>query len=181
MKIRKWLAFPAAAGLLLAGCVTLPMGPGVMVLPGDGKDFEQFKYDDAVCREWASQQTGITTNKAATDAALSGAAVGTAVGAAGGAAVGAAAGSPATGAAVGSGVGLLTGTAVGADRAADAQWLVQRRYDVAYMQCMYAEGHEIPMPRGYQQPLTSQDSAAARRNIPPPPPGRPPPPPPEAW
>ena len=117
---RLWF-FPLTAGLLLAGCATLPTGPNVMVLPGNGKDFEQFKADDAVCRQWASQQTGTTTQQASTDAAVTGAAVGTVLGAAGGAAVGAAAGSPATGAAVGSGVGLLSGAAVGADQAAGAE------------------------------------------------------------
>ena len=153
--------FPIAAGLLLTGCATLPTGPNVMVLPGNGKDFEQFKVDDAVCRQWASQQTGTTTKQAATDAAVSGAAVGTVLGAASGAAIGAASGNPATGAAVGSGVGLLGGTAVGADNAASAQWSVQRRYDIAYMQCMYAKGNQIP---GYATPR--------RTYLPPPPPSR---------
>ncbi len=178
--MRKPWVFPIAAGLLVTGCATLPTRPNVMVLPGHGKDFEQFKVDDAVCRQWALQQTGTTTKQASTDAAISAAAIGTVVGAAGGAAVGAAAGSPATGAAVGSGVGLLGGTAVGADRAAGAQWSVQRRYDMAYMQCMYAKGNQIPMPAGFQPPPTStrQRPGAPPLDVPPPPPGRPPPPPP---
>jgi hypothetical protein len=29
----------------------------VMVLPGQGKSFEQFQTDDAVCRQWAREQT----------------------------------------------------------------------------------------------------------------------------
>jgi len=174
--------FPIAGGLLLAACVRLPTGPSVMVLPGNGKDFGQFKLDDAACRHWALQQTGMTTKQAATDATVSGAAVGTVLGAAGGAAIGAASGNPATGAAVGSGVGLLGGTAMGADSAASAQWSVQRRYDIAYMQCMYANGNQIPMPARFQRqpPSTGQGPGAPSAHLPPPPPGNPPPPPPDA-
>jgi hypothetical protein len=183
--MRKVCFLPIAAGLLLSGCVTVPTGPSTMVLPGSGKDFEQFKVDDAQCRQWALQQTGTTTAKAANESAVGSAAVGTVVGAAAGAAVGAAYGDPATGAAVGSGVGLLGGTAVGADRAAGAEWSVQHRYDVAYMQCMYAKGNQIPLPGGFHQPPrpTRQHPEAppgmnAPADVPPPPVGSPPPPPP---
>ncbi|MFI5394697.1 MAG: glycine zipper family protein [Candidatus Binatia bacterium] len=186
--MRKSYLFPTAVGLLLTGCVAVPTGPSVMVLPGYGKDFEQFRAEDAVCRQWALQQTGMTTAQASTDAAVSGAAVGTVVGAAAGAAVGAASGHPATGAAVGSGLGLLGGTAVGADRAAGAQWSVQRRYDIAYMQCMYAKGNQVPVPGGFQRPPTStwqRPGAPPGMNapvgVPPPPAGSPPPPPPGSW
>ena len=173
--MRKPWCLPIAAALLLTGCATLPTGPSVMVLPGNGKDFEQFTVDDAVCRQWAARQTGTTTKQASTDTAVSGAAVGTVLGAAGGAAVGAAAGDPAMGAAVGSGVGLLGGTAVGAERAAGAEWTVQRRYDTAYMQCMYAKGNQIPLPRGFERPPPLPGARPV--DVPPPPPGNPPPPP----
>jgi len=33
----------------------------------------------------------------------------------------------------------------------------QRRYDMAYMQCMYAQGHQIPVPGG--QPSYTSSSA----------------------
>jgi uncharacterized protein YcfJ len=182
--MRQLYLLPIAAVLMLAGCVTVPTGPSVMVLPGYGKDFEQFRADDAVCRQWALQQTGTTTNKASTEAAVGGAAVGTVVGAATGAAVGAAYGEPATGAAVGSGVGLLGGTTVGAGRGASAEWQVQRRYDIAYMQCMYAKGNQIPVPAGTQQPSAptwaQPQGTRSPVDIPPPPPGRPPPPPPQS-
>ncbi|MBP1687685.1 MAG: hypothetical protein H6Q33_3828 [Deltaproteobacteria bacterium] len=170
---------------LLAGCVTVPTGPSVMVLPGSGKDFTQFQGDDAVCRYWAVQQTGTTTNKAATDSAVTSAAVGTVVGAAAGAAIGAAYGDPAMGAAAGSGVGLAGGTVVGTDRAAGSQYEAQRRYDMAYIQCMYAKGHQVPVPGSFQQaPRRSWQSAEppastdVPRDVPPPPRGTPPPPPP---
>ena len=181
-------ALAITAGLLLSACATVPTGPNVMVLPGSGKPFEQFQVDDAVCRQWAAQQTGTTTKQAATESTVGGAAVGTLVGAAVGAAIGAAAGSPATGAAVGAGVGLLGGTAIGAGQAEGHSFSVQRRYDNAYMQCMYAKGNQVPVARGSQRPYTSAapppppppPPAAPyfQPGIPPPPAGPPPPPPP---
>jgi hypothetical protein len=77
--------------VLLTGCVSVPTGPSVMVLPGTGKNFDQFQWDDANCRQWASQQTGTTTSEATTSTTVTGAAVGTVLGAAAGAAIGAAA------------------------------------------------------------------------------------------
>jgi hypothetical protein len=172
-----WLL--AAAGLCVVGCVRLPQGPNVMVLPGAGKGLDQFTVDDAVCRDWAARQVGTSPNRAANENAVTGAAVGTAVGAATGAAVGAAAGSPATGAAVGAGVGLLGGSVVGASSAESARWTLQRRYDVAYTQCMYARGNLVPVPRGsLSQPTWAPPRARAAVDVPPPPPGAPPPPPP---
>jgi hypothetical protein len=178
---RYWF-LPLAAILFLPGCVRLPTGPSVMVLPGNGKDFGQFQVDDAVCRRWASQQVGTTANQAASEATVSGAAVGTVLGAAGGAAIGAASGNAATGAAVGSGVGLLGGTAAGAGNATRAQGSVQRRYDIAYMQCMYAKGNQIPMPAGFQRRPSppGRGPGEAPLDVPPPPAGNPPPPPPGA-
>src|SRR3990170_4108630 len=158
-----------AAAILLTACATIPSGPNVMVLPGSGKNFEQFQSDDAICRQWAAQQTGITAQQTSTDNTVGGAVVGTVVGAALGAAIGAAAGSPATGAAVGAGAGLLGGTTMGAGNAYGAAVSVQRHYDNAYVQCMYAKGNQVPVPRGSQPGYTS--SAAPP---PPPPPGAPP-------
>src|SRR5213593_392435 len=163
---------PIIACLVLTACATVPTGPSVLVLPGAGKNFEQFQTEDAVCRQWALQQTGTTPNEAA--------AVGTAVGAGLGAAIGAAAGSPATGAAVGAGAGLFGGTAVGAGNAYGSSISVQRRYDIAYMQCMYAKGNQVPVPRGSQPAYTSSAAPPPPppSNAPPPPAGTPPPPPP---
>src|SRR2546426_1621610 len=111
--MRTQRVFPVAVGLLMTACATVPAGPSVMVLPGNGKNFEQFQADDAVCRQWAAQQTGTTTKRATTESAVSGAAVGTVLGAVAGAAVGAAAKSPATGAAGGAGAGMLGGAGMG--------------------------------------------------------------------
>src|SRR2546429_8905120 len=146
--MQKSSVLPVAAGLIMAACATIPTGPSVMVLPGTGKPFEQFQADDAACRQWALQSAGITTKKAATDSLVTGAAVGTAIGAAAGAALGAAAGNPAIGAAPGPGVGLLGGTAVAGGYADANVNSVQRRYDLGYMQCMYAKGNQIPVSPG---------------------------------
>jgi hypothetical protein len=183
MTMRRYWFVPLGASLLLAGCVRLPTGPNVMVLPGNGKSFTQFQIDDAACRQWASQVVGTTTSQAANESTVTGAAVGTVLGAAGGAALGAASGDAAMGAAAGSGAGLLAGTAVGASSGEQAQWTVQHRYDVAYMQCMYAKGNQIPVPAGgvqRQPPPPQHGPGAAPQGLPPPPAGSPPPPPPGA-
>ena len=182
--MRALILAPLVIGLLLTGCATVPSGPSVLVLPGTGKSFEQFQGDDIVCRQWAAQQTGITTSQASAGSTGGGAAIGTIVGAAAGAAIGAAAGSPATGAAVGAGVGLLEGTAVGASRAEGSSARVQQQYDMTYMQCMYAKGNQIPVARGSEPAYTSPPppppptAAPLPAGIPPPPAGAPPPPPP---
>jgi len=131
------------------GCATIPTGPSVMVLP------EQFQTDDTVCRQWAQQGLGITPGQAATRSTVTGAAIGTLAGAVLGAAIGAAAGSPGTGAAIGAGGGLLFGTAAGASAGETAQVTVQRRYDIAYQQCMYAKGNQIPGVIAASPPLVS--------------------------
>ena len=162
------VAIPVLAVFALTACATVPTGPSVMALPGSGKNFDQFQIDDGTCRQWAERQTGTTPDQNAAANTVGGAVIGTIVGAALGAAIGAAAGSPATGAAVGAGTGLFGGTAVGASNAYAASGTVQRRYDDAYVQCMYAKGHQVPVAAG-QTPRYSRSSA------PPPPPPPPPP------
>jgi Glycine-zipper domain len=171
----------AVAGLMTAACATVPTGPSVMVLPGSAKTFEQFQADDGSCRQWALQQTGTSPNRAALGSTGTGAVVGTVLGAAAGAAIGAATGGAATGAAVGAGAGLLGGTVVGGGYAEAAGSSVQGRYDIAYMQCMYTKGNQIPVARGSQPYAASAARPAPAPPpdaIPAPPPGTPPPPPP---
>lgn len=162
------------AGLtLLGGCATMPDGPSVMALPGTGKSFEQFRSDDAECRDYALAQVGgKTAQQAADQSAARSAAVGTVLGAAAGAAIGGS-----EGAGVGAGTGLLFGSAVGADAAYGGGGATQRRYDNAYVQCMYAKGQKVPVNRSYMQNRPS-GSARPPAPYPPPPPGHPPPPPP---
>src|ERR1700761_413499 len=102
------------AMLALAGCaVAPPTGPSVMVMPGQGKSFDAFRADDASCRQYADQQTGISPTQAANQSLVGSAVVGTVLGAATGAAIGAAVGNPAAGAAIGAGSGAVLGTASG--------------------------------------------------------------------
>ncbi|HMH18139.1 MAG TPA: hypothetical protein VK572_08330 [Burkholderiales bacterium] len=156
--------------LLLGACVSMPSGPSVMVLPGSGKSFDQFRYDDADCRQFANVQVGgASASDAAADSFAKSAAVGTVVGAAAGAALGGR-----SGAAVGAGGGLLLGSAAGAGAADTSSYGLQRRYDYAYIQCMYAKGHKVPVSGR----LTSSPPAGPSYAPPPPPPPGPPPPPP---
>jgi hypothetical protein len=130
--------------LSVAGCATLPTGPSVMVLPGTGKNFDQFQTDDLVCRNWAGQQVGMSSQQIANRNTATGGVVGTLLGAGLGAAIGLATGSPATGAAIGAGSGLLLGTTSGASTGQSYGYDTQNRYDIAYQQCMYAKGNQIP-------------------------------------
>jgi hypothetical protein len=90
--------------LLLAACATTPTGPNVMVLPGSGKSFDQFRFDDYACRQYAHVQAGGTEpNQAAANAGVASAAVGAVVGTVAGAAIGGS-----EGAGVGAGLGFAT-------------------------------------------------------------------------
>ncbi len=157
--------------MLLAACTTLPTGPSVMALPGTGKNFDQFRVDDADCQRYATYQIGGTTaNQAATDAGLRSAAVGTAVGAVAGAVIGGH-----EGAGAGAGAGLLMGSVAGAGAAESSAYGNQQRYDNAYVQCMYAKGHKVPVTAGYTSSAPQPSSPPSYQPPPPPPPGYPPP------
>ncbi|WP_137896543.1 hypothetical protein [Ramlibacter sp. 2FC] len=151
------------ATLLLGACAVVPSAPSVMVLPGTGKSFDQFRFDDANCRNYAYAQVGgAGTNQAATNTAVGSAVVGTAVGALAGAALG----GDSRGAAAGAGAGLLLGSAAGAGTTQRMAYGSQRAYDTAYVQCMYAAGHRVPI---------------YGRMVGPPGPASPPPPPPPSY
>ncbi|HZV94336.1 MAG TPA: hypothetical protein VFF62_00325, partial [Candidatus Nitrosocosmicus sp.] len=79
MKPSRWIG-GALVVLLVSGCVTVPSGPSVMVMPGPGKSFEQFQFDDGACRQWAQQQSGDAAT-AANQSTAAGAVIGTVVGA----------------------------------------------------------------------------------------------------
>lgn len=146
-------AAAVAALLTLGGCVTVPTGPAVTVLPGQYKPFDQFRADDAECRQFASVSIG-GQSQAAVDASAANAIGGSALGAAAGAIIGSATGQAGPGAAVGAGLGLLFGSAAGSNVAYGSSFQLQQRYDGAYLQCMYAKGNQVPMrtsrPVGYQ-------------------------------
>jgi hypothetical protein len=175
MKISLKIASVGAA-LLLAGCVSLPTGPSVMVLPGSGMSFDQFRADDLDCRVYAGNQTGITPSNAGANSAVGSAVVGTAIGALAGAALGGH-----HGAAEGAAVGLIGGSMYGASSSYGSTYATQRFYDNAYTQCMYAKGHKVPVAGNYdsgRRTVYSAPASSSAATIPPPPPGSPPPPPP---
>jgi hypothetical protein len=128
---------------LLSACAAVPTGPSVMVLPGVGKPCDHFQVDDKLRRQYAQAQTGVPPGEAGTRSTVTTAALGTLPGAGVGWAIGAAAGDAGLGAAVGAGSGLLFGTASGAEAGAGASRSLQWRYDVSYLQCMYAKGEGI--------------------------------------
>jgi hypothetical protein len=163
---------PLLLAALVAACATAPTGPDVAVMPGPGKTFEQFQLDDHVCRDHADRSLGPNAGQAGTNEVAKGAAVGTA----GGAAAGALLGFGRPGAVVRTaGLGLILGSVIGASNAGETGQQLQRRYDIAYEQCMSAKGNQLPQTRTV--------TYYRYRNRPPPvvyypPPGPPAPPPP---
>ena len=162
---------------LITACAAIPNGPSVMSLPGTGKSFDQFRIDDATCRQFAYEQVGgLTGQKAGQSAAVTSAVVGSALGAAAGAAIGSASGDMGAGAAIGAGSGLILGSMTGTGYASSSYYEAQRRYDYAYLQCMYAKGNRIPVYGNFTAPAPPAPSGGES----PPPADYPPPPPPPA-
>jgi hypothetical protein len=144
MKMRLLLV-PLVAVAVLGGCVTIPTGPAVMVLPGSRKSLDQFRADEAACRGYAEAVLGgPNAGQAAANAATANAVAGTAIGAAAGAIIGSATGQAGAGAAIGAGTGLLFGSAAGSNVAGYSSYELQRSYDMAYVQCMYSRGNQVP-------------------------------------
>lgn len=167
---KRWNAARIAAlssmAAVLSGCTAMPEGPSVMVLPGTGKSFDQFRLDDIDCRQYASAQLGGgTAAYNAADSGVHSAALGTLLGAAAGAAA-----NGGRGAGVGAGAGLALGGMAGTGAAQQSGGITQRRYDMGYQQCMYAKGHRIPS-YGYGWPTMQQ-----REPVPPAPSSQPSPP-----
>ncbi len=141
------------AALMLAGCVTVPAGPTVMVLPGTSKSFEAFQADNFACQQFAQSTLGINAppgQQVPDQSAGNTAAAATLIGAAAGAAIGAVTGQAGQGAAIGAGTGLLFGSAAGANASGWNNVTIQRRYDNAYVQCMYAKGNQVPVRAGFR-------------------------------
>ena len=152
---------------VLSGCATYPTGPTVMVMPGTGKSFEQFQQDDLTCRQFAQMQSGsATAQQTSTTSAVESAAVGTLLGAAAGTLIG----NNHQGTAIGAGAGLLLGSAAGTGSSGQSVRMMQRQYDNAYVQCMYAKGDQVPSYSQMQRPAPAVVH-----------PVTPPPPPPAGW
>lgn len=147
----------------LAGCATAPVGPRVAVMPAPGKPFELFAQEDQTCRYYAAQSANPAGNDVAAQNLAGNAVVGTAIGAT----IGALAGGNHRGAGVGAAAGLLAGSMAGSSQGAYAARDAQRLYDIAYQQCMYSKGNQVP---GYTyqriQPAPKMEPAP----YPPPPP-----------
>jgi len=167
---------------LLTACANIPTGPSVMALPGSGKNFDQFRSDDYQCKQYAHEQIGGTTaQQASRTSGIESAAVGAGLGAAAGALIGGG-----EGAAIGAGTGLLVGGLAGTDTARTSGYASQKHFDIAYIQCMYAKGHRVPVLGKFTND-TPRHSNSSRNTLvsprdftpPPPPPGNPPPPPPK--
>lgn len=146
MKTVKRVWWPLAAGSLglLAGCTSKPTGPTVAVMPAATKPFEVFMQDDALCRSWASHAIGIPGHDAAAERMLGSTVAGAAIGAAIGAVAGGHHGTG-PGAALGGAIGASQGSVLAQGESVSAQ----RRYDIAYQQCMYAKGNAVPGLGGY--------------------------------
>ncbi len=142
----------AAVGLLLSGCAQTPLGPTVQVMPGPGKSFEVFTYDQAGCKQYAE---GAVAGQAqnANNRAVGAAALTTVLGVGLGAAIGGG-----RGAGIGAASGALGGAGIGAGMSSNEQYGIQQQYDNAFAQCMYSKGDMVP---GYGPMMV---------NAPPPPP-----------
>jgi hypothetical protein len=152
MRSLKLTAAILTPALLLSACATEPVGPTVPVMPAPGKSFDAFQGDQALCKQFASEQVqggAQQSNNRQVGTAI----IGTLLGAGLGAALGGG-----QGAAIGAGAGALGGTAVGAGPSQNAQYSMQQRYDLSYAQCMYSRGNQVP---NYQPAVAA----------PPPPPG----------
>ena len=157
------IAVLALSSLMLAGCAMVPLGPTVRVMPGPYKPFEVFQRDQFECTQYADSMVAGQA-EAANNRALGATAIGAGLGLALGAATGD--GRAATTGAV---AGAAVGGTIGAGMSDEANYPIQRRYDIAYAQCMYSKGNQVP---GYARPQAYPPPPPPGRNGPPPPPRR---------
>lgn len=137
---------PMASVLLLAACAGIPSGPQVAVMPAPGKPLDLFAQEDRQCRNYADQALGIPARGSAPANAST--PNNTPAGS----------DSPKSPASTSN-----TATYSGSD--------AQRRYDIAYQQCMYAKGNQLP-GYGYRRPAAAP-SGGTPYYYPPPPPATP--------
>lgn len=139
MKKRTCYLLVALVLLAAAGCATVPAGPSVAVMPSPGKPFDVFQQEDAMCRQYAQQQIGVSPQDTVNKSTAAGAAIGGAAGAALGSLS-----HTGSGTAFGAVTGALFGAAAGSSQGQYYGYEAQRRYDIAYQQCMYANGNMVP-------------------------------------
>jgi len=128
---------------LLSACVSAPTGPTVAVMPREGKPFDLFQQEDLYCRNFAANSVKDTSDAALKEGVTS-AAIGAALGAVAGAVI---QGGNHANVGTGAGVGLLGGAAMGAMNSSGKQNQAQVQYNIAYQQCMYAKGNQVPSVR----------------------------------
>ena len=127
--------------------VATGVASGVLVALTATGALAQTAYDDAACRQYASQQASYAQAQANNDAVGS-----TLLGAALGAGIGAAVGGG-RGAAIGAGAGAISGAGAGA---ANAQQAGSQAYWGYYNQCMASRTPAAPPPQGYAPSSTQQ-------------------------
>jgi len=113
------------------------MGPTALVMPAQGKPFDVFAQEQAMCKQFADGE--VDGGASMSNLKQFGtAAVTTALGAGLGAAV-----RNRRGAQIGGAMGAIAGGSMAALGSAHDQNSLQGRYDLAYTQCMYARGNQI--------------------------------------
>ena len=138
MRPTKLFATLLVPALVLSACAQTPMGPTVMVMPGPGKPFDVFQGDQLLCKQFAEQSVAGQAENA-NMRAVGGAVLTTALGAGLGAAIGGG-----RGAGIGAASGALGGAGIGAVGSDNANMSIQQRYNIAFAQCMYSRGNQVP-------------------------------------
>ena|SRR5579863_4246574 len=136
MAFPRTIAAAMAAVTLLGGCATDPIEPSVTVASADKKSPEAFQEDQAVCEAYANQQiSDYADNPPLTLAYIM--VGGTLFPGLGWAWAG-------ERGVVGGGVlGIGGGAWLGESEEEKARANAQKRYDLAYQQCMYVEGNKV--------------------------------------
>lgn len=118
------------------GCVPTVTAPTVAVTPGPGKSPSDFAVDNSACAAQANQQ--IAEARTAANGQIAGTAL---LNAALGASNSAAAGATKSAVAANAAAGAVT-AAIASEQAAQAT--LQRQFDIAYSECVYAKGDIVP-------------------------------------
>jgi hypothetical protein len=133
--------------LVIGATVALAQTTKTYVYPQKGQSKDQQSKDEAECRTWAKEQSGVNPDAAPTPAQLGsharGAAGGAARGAAGGAAVGAIAGDAGKGAAAGAVVGGVAGRRRSKKEQQTQQAASSDSFLRAFAACMEARGYSV--------------------------------------
>jgi hypothetical protein len=135
-KQRKGLWISAAAAAQIVGCSSAVQSPTVVVAPAQDKSPSAFAADNSTCTAVATQQGEAAKNSA--NMQIAGSAVMNAAFSAGNSVAAGARGSMV---AANAATGALT-SAIASGQAAQAT--LQRRFDLAYAECMYARGNSLP-------------------------------------